>query len=119
MTDLSTLFSAADAGKLRVIPTVVLEWYDGPLEGFADVMKDDQCWHFKIVADRFRPDDLDDRVFAFTRLSAEVTSMVRSVNKEAVFERAFVERALAEIGPPMLFVRAASFEKIEAVWRCV
>lgn len=42
---------------------IVFDWYDGPLEGLCELANPACCFYFKIVAERFDPDDLDDRLF--------------------------------------------------------
>jgi len=62
---------------LRVAPpdweveqVVVLDWYDGPREGFCRLRFPAAEFHFKVVAERPAEDDVDDRVFAVATLPA-------------------------------------------------
>jgi hypothetical protein len=42
---------------------LILDWYDGPREGFCELRKPDIVFYFKIIADFYVEDGLDDRLF--------------------------------------------------------
>jgi hypothetical protein len=55
------------SGPLQVL--VILNWYDGPLEGVLRLGGDtDACWYFKAVAQRPQSVELDDRLFGLWRI---------------------------------------------------
>jgi hypothetical protein len=42
---------------------LILGWYDGPLEGFCELQTPELVLHFKIVAEFYVEDGVDDRLF--------------------------------------------------------
>ncbi len=54
----------------RVEQIVVLDWYDGPIEGFISILGG--ChFHYKLIAEKFNSEDLDDRYFRFIRITPD------------------------------------------------
>jgi len=57
--------------ELRYLPSqewivkrlLILGWYDGPLEGFCELQTPDLVVYFKIIAEAYVEDGLDDRLF--------------------------------------------------------
>ncbi|MFG1919572.1 hypothetical protein [Micromonospora sp. NPDC048898] len=50
---------------------IVLEWYDGPLEGFARLAAVDAVWHFRVIAERTDADFPDDRLYQFSQVATD------------------------------------------------
>jgi hypothetical protein len=50
---------------------IVLDWYDGPLEGFARLAAVDAVWHFRVIAERTDADLPDDRLYQFSQVATD------------------------------------------------
>lgn len=47
---------------------VVLDWQDGPREGYLSLTQPESAWSFRLIASRFDPDGLDDLLFLWRPL---------------------------------------------------
>jgi hypothetical protein len=55
--------AALPVDELRIARSLVLDWHDGPREGFIRFDEPASTWHFRIFAEAMSPDDLDRRLF--------------------------------------------------------
>lgn len=82
----STEFAALPPEQLVPAEGIVLDWHDGPREGFIRFELPASTWYFRLLAQTSDPDDLDNRVFWFA--SAPDDTMAR------------LHDALRPLGPP-------------------
>ena len=47
---------------------IVLDWHDGPREGIAELSAPECEFHFEILAERYDPVDVDDRLFRLSEV---------------------------------------------------
>ncbi len=57
----------------------VLDWHDGPREGFCQFRKPDVAVYFEILAERFSPNDPDDQLFIWKQITNEDLSQIYSL----------------------------------------
>src|SRR5262245_41299758 len=67
----SALLQAAETSELRLRAIVLIDWHDGPLEGIAELAEPVSCWHFRMLGERRRSDDLDDRTYLLARVAEQ------------------------------------------------
>ncbi|ANZ36391.1 hypothetical protein BBK82_10285 [Lentzea guizhouensis] len=111
-------------------------WYDGPIEGVVVSAAGDACWYFKLVAERFDPDQEDDRLFGLWPVPAADGAVLVGEFAEgadpgpqlwpvhggagSAAARAIVEGLLsAEHVTPHLLVREPDFAETGERWEVV
>ncbi|MEU8184123.1 hypothetical protein AB0B86_25540 [Micromonospora sp. NPDC049047] len=62
--------AAMPVAEVVVDRAIVLDWYDGPLEGFARLAAVEAVWHFRVIAERTGGDLPDDRLYQFSQVVA-------------------------------------------------
>jgi len=118
---------------------VVLDWHDGPREGFLRIDNPLSCWRYRLYAEARREDDLDDRLYLFSlapddalqRLIEVLTElgpikeplwvpMWRFPNDEAqrTADQA-ITALITEVEEPVLLVRSAGLLQLQELWLLV
>lgn len=115
MENLAGILAAADAGQLRIRCVALLAWYDGPLEGVAEVEHPRSYWYFRIVGEQPRSDDVDDRLFLCSALTADAAQ--RAI--QLVDASAETDQDVAELSgiAPSLFIQTRDFTHVERAWQ--
>ncbi|WP_436495339.1 hypothetical protein [Actinokineospora sp. HUAS TT18] len=122
--------SKNDSGNLTPVVAVILDWFDGPVEGILQFVEDGSCWHFKLFAERVSSDDLDDRVFALSRVDADQLKAVLAEFDEgqtplvwpfgsgerSAAAKVSVKRVIASAESPILLVRSQNLSRVDAFW---
>lgn len=124
---------------LEVGQGIVLDWYDGPREGFLCLNKPLSWWYYRLYAEARREEDPDDRLYLFALAPDDVPQRLISAlaeleppkervwvpmwhfsSKEAqqVAEQA-VDALIAEIGDPVLLVRSVDLLQLQKLWLLV
>jgi hypothetical protein len=62
----NTEFVSMAVGDIRPAECIVLDWHDGPREGFIRFEAPASTWYFRLLAQTTDPDDLDTRIFWFS-----------------------------------------------------
>ena len=58
---------------------VVLDWYDGPLSGVAELLEPRSEFYFDLLAERFNPTGLDERIYLLSELPTGSVSSVLAI----------------------------------------
>jgi hypothetical protein len=82
----ATEFASTPVGQLRPAESVILDWHDGPREGFLRFEVPPSTWYFRLLAQTTDPDDVDNRVFWFAPAPDDTLPRLHS--------------ALLPLGPP-------------------
>lgn len=99
--------------------TEALDWYDGPREGLCQLSWPDTEFYFTLLAERFNPEGLDDRLMAVHRLppgGGEALLQALALPDEPEGRRE-VERILASAEPTNLVVLTRDAETFLGCWR--
>ena len=72
MNRIGDILAATERGTLRLCPMVITDWRDGPIEGIARLSGGGGLWRFKLFAELFHDDDLNERLFLFSLLPDDV-----------------------------------------------
>lgn len=72
--------------EIEIEQAIVLDWYDGPLEGFLTIVDLNFTWYFQIVAEKTRSEAPDDRLYLL--FEAPINSVDRLTEVLAEDERA-------------------------------
>jgi len=54
----------------------VLDWYDGPREGFVELSRPVSAWYFQLMAERSDPDDADHRLYLLSEVPGGVIDLI-------------------------------------------
>jgi hypothetical protein len=63
---------ATPTPELGVTQVLVLDWVDGPLEGFLRLANPKSDWYFKVFAENASAEDVNDRLFALTPVDESI-----------------------------------------------
>jgi hypothetical protein len=119
---------ATPTSELITTKVVVLDWVDGPLEGFLSLENPDSAWYFRVFADNVSTDDVDDRLFALTPISAtlrqEVLDLAASMDNSGTIVvpdvsaagLTHLDRVIGQLGPPEVLAIFATSMLIERAW---
>jgi hypothetical protein len=127
---------AVPAGNLAVSEAVVLDWYDGPLEGFLRFDVPPTTWQFKLFAERAENEAPDDRLFLLSEVPVGlwkklIAALAGKENTEAATQipswqfatpaaRAAADEAVAQLErscrPAELLVRLSGSMTISHMW---
>ena len=124
---LATALVATPTSELAITKVVVLDWVDGPLEGFLSVANPRSDWHFRIVANNARTDDIDDRLFGLALVSdltmtrvleavAADPEKVTVIPEPSDIDEAVLGEVMERLGPPEVFALLDLPQAIERVW---
>jgi hypothetical protein len=58
--------------RLRPTRLVVLDWYDGPLEGLLEFTAPGTAWRYRLFAERRPPEDIDERFMLLSEVPFEL-----------------------------------------------
>lgn len=125
--------------RLRPGQSVVLDWHDGPREGFIRFDQPPSCWYFRIYAEASQADGLDERLFllcpaaddAVSRLlhaleplgppsSAQWAPIWRFPSDELRrAAEAAIEALVRDAGPPEVVVLSTDLGTVAGVWLLV
>lgn len=126
-----------DFTKTEIARVVSLDWYDGPRAGFLWLSKPESGWYFRLWAEAFDSDDLDDRLYVLTPLPPGATGTVDAalapLNPPAEAknwvpdwqfptenQRAAADTALNQLvqglGEPQVVLRSADLTRIQGAW---
>jgi hypothetical protein len=61
---------------------IILDWHDGPLEGFLRTKVPKATWYFKVIAARTSSDMPDDRLFLFSEAPGDSLERLTAVLKD-------------------------------------
>jgi hypothetical protein len=123
-------------GEIALERAIILDWHDGPLEGFLRLFGIDYTWYFQIVGERTTSDGPDDRLYILFEAAADSLDRLSEVlaEDEATVGELWVpswdfrdtdaqQRAeavlatlLGLVGRAEVFLRSSNLLKIEGVW---
>ncbi|GAA3039776.1 hypothetical protein [Actinokineospora globicatena] len=123
-------------GELRLRQAIVLDWHDGPQEGFLGFADSDSRWHFRSFAHQHNPDGLDDRLYLLSAVPSELVGEFAAVLSEEAESRSpvWVPRwefsgpdqlekvegvlaaAMAQVGHPIAVLESADLVHINRIW---
>lgn len=63
MTTPEQYASSKHPAEIEIEQVIVLDWHDGPLEGFLKIADLNFTWYFQVVAEKKRSDTPDDRIY--------------------------------------------------------
>lgn len=78
VVQLESLLTLLPASHWITRQVVVFDWFDGPRQGVASLVKPDCEFFFELLAERRTPDDLDDRLFRISSLPPGAVEQVLS-----------------------------------------
>lgn len=127
---------AVPRGDITVSHAIVLDWYDGPIEGYLKFEVLPTAWRFKLFAEHSEDEDSDSRIYLLSevpvelwdRLSESVRNQVSSTSVmwvpswqfESDDDRAAADDVVAGLedsaGPPELMIRASATMVISEAW---
>lgn len=124
---LARALAATPIFEVDVTKEIILDWRDGPFEGFLSVANPLSHWHFRIVAGYERPDDVDDRLFALspmtdTLMSQALRAVSANVDKvievphPSVIDAVSLDEVLGRIGRPEVLAVLVSPARVERMW---
>ncbi|GHF93126.1 MULTISPECIES: hypothetical protein [Amycolatopsis] len=113
--------------NLRVERLAVLDWYDGPIEGYLRVADPGSCWHFEVVAAAHPDKGPGERHYALSAAPDDVFERLREFLEPPSTGRVWVPRGpsgaeealdrLKQALPgPALVVRSTYLYDLTAVW---
>lgn len=114
----------ARSGTLRVRALAIVDYYDGPLSGIAQLSGHATLWRFRLIAGVMRTDAIDDRLFEFAPLPTDLPETLRTaletadrplLTPDADVAAAIDDLMDAEI-PAELIVSAPRFDIVEQAW---
>ncbi len=124
---------------LEVGQVIVLDWHDGPREGFLRLKQPLSCWYYRLYAEARREEEPDDRLYLFAlapddtpqRLISALAELElpekrlwvptwRFSSEEArrVADQA-VAALISEIEDPVLLVRSVDLLQLQKLWLLV
>ncbi|MBE8521988.1 hypothetical protein ILP97_31640 [Amycolatopsis sp. H6(2020)] len=84
MTDIAERLLTIPPADLRIERLAVLDWYDGPIEGYLEIADPGSCWHFEVVAAAYRDKGAADRHYALSAAPDDVFDHLREFLEPAV-----------------------------------
>lgn len=122
--------------RISLARAVVLDWLDGPTEGYVRMNGVDRTWYFRLAAERTRSDLPDDRLYLLCEAPPDAIDRVVEASGERpetpvpmwVPSWQFADReterraeaVLADLigrtGPPRILLRSADLRRFEDVW---
>ncbi|MEV6824236.1 hypothetical protein [Amycolatopsis sp. NPDC051102] len=99
---------------LRIDRVLVLDWYDGPIEGYLRLADPVSCWKYKVIAVRRPEDDVDDRLYA---LSAAPDDTFDRLGEDPEPDDGELDRLERTLPGPALIVRSTHLADVTAVWQ--
>ena len=136
MSDSSADLVGTPPGAVRVAQTIILDWYDGPREGFVWLAHPESGWHFTVFAEHDGDEEPDDNLFLLAPLPEgareAVDEALRDVGppsgphwvpewrfpdeERQLAAEGILDRLIAGLDPPTVVVRSSSLESIEQIW---
>ncbi len=136
MTTAAEQLAAIPLREIRIERAVVLDWLDGPLEGFLRIVDTDSTWYFQLAAERTRYHTVDDRLYLLFHAPTDALERLAEVLGENEMptgklwvpswsfrdanaqQRAEVVLAglLDLVGRAQLFLRSSDLLHIEDLW---
>ena len=77
----------------KIDQAIVFDWLDGPIEGVCELESPRVCFFFKLLAERRRVDDLDDRLFSVGLIECDAIDRILGIDKA---EKDFNEKKAKE-----------------------
>jgi hypothetical protein len=71
MSQLAKILTSTPLSSWKVKQVLILDWYDGPREGFCEMASPPCCFHFKEFAENYVPEGLDERLFYLREIPIE------------------------------------------------
>jgi hypothetical protein len=122
----------------QVRHTFILDWYDGPREGFCRLSTPDCAFFFTLLGEWMNPDDLDDRLFLIGEVSKDAIDSIVNLLDEPVPQRhehwvwsprwefktieqrqraeTHLEELISGVTPPYLVIRTPNMKEFLGVW---
>jgi hypothetical protein len=118
---------ATPTSDLMTAKVIVLDWVDGPLEGFLSLENPKSAWYFRLFADNIRSDDVDDRLFALTPITGTLIEEVlgpTDVNNDKTIvipevlavDLTRVNKMISQFGPPEALAIFDESMLVERAW---
>lgn len=115
---------------------IVIDWQDGPLEGFLRIKNIDFSWYFQVIGERTESDFPDDRVYVLFQASNDSLERLDEVLPTEGpspgtlrvpiwrFRDTFAQKraedvlsqVLAEVGRAEILLRSTSLVDIQDIW---
>jgi hypothetical protein len=135
MNDVSADLVGTPPDTVRVARTIILDWSDGPREGFVWLARPESGWHFTIHAER-SGDEPDDNLFLFAALPDGAAETVDAAladlgpapgphwvpiwrfpsEERRLAAEAALDGLTAGLGRPTVVVRSSNLTSIDQVW---
>ena len=128
---LEAILSAVPISQWQIQSIIIVDWYDGPLEGICVLQHPVCIFYFKIIGAKYRPDDVDDRIFQisdFPGLTEAQSKDIIACGPQAFshYSDVFTPETESKIisiieskGKPVLIVRTADWISFEEMWRFI
>ncbi|MDQ2706943.1 MAG: hypothetical protein M3Z25_04610 [Actinomycetota bacterium] len=118
---------ATSTSELMTAKVIVIDWVDGPLEGFLSLENPESAWHFRLFADNIRHDDVDDRLFALTPISGTLIQEVLNptdmddgrtivIPEALAVDLTRLNKMISQFGPPEVLAIFDESMLIERAW---
>lgn len=136
-TDAGRVLARMSPEQISMSRMIVLDWYDGPREGFVEFGRPASSWYFRAYAQAVGPDGSDDLLFTLAALPAGALDELAEVLPggaeggvwvpDWVFGTEHAKRVadqlvndlIAAAGSPDVVVRSESLRSITGVWQVV
>src|SRR4051812_14744264 len=79
MSTVESQLAGTPPEALTVGRVLVLEWYDGPRDGFIDLSHPQSCWYFQLLGERVDNHDVDSRLYLLSAVPAGVIDEIAAL----------------------------------------
>jgi hypothetical protein len=136
---LEALLGSVPPENWTVQEGIILDWHDGPVEGFCRLSNPPCVFRFELFAERFQSEDVDDRVFRLSQVQDDAIHQllealsegevpqrpmwVPRIGPDELERRRSLEKKLDELArstkPSPIIVRTKDFHRFENYWLLV
>jgi hypothetical protein len=124
MTDVENTGATALAAVLASLPVEqwqvkrlgIVGWYDGPTEGICELALPACAFYFELWAERFRADDVDDRLFRLSTLPRSAIDRLWATVDEWEAHKDEIDELRSSRTLTRVIVRTDDWECFTAYW---